>query len=191
MKISLAILATLMASTCDVSIGIRFDSSDHRHLRSKSRPDPITTPRTTTTRATTTRATTTSRTTTTSSTELIVIPTAPPPPTVKMENNCFVNNYDLKVAVQYYFDWKESAENAWGKIDNWCTSGITDMSGLFANAYDFNENITAWNTVSVTNMAGMFQNAVSKSDDKHNGTSHRVRNSFLTRKHVDLRHSLW
>ncbi|WP_353076733.1 BspA family leucine-rich repeat surface protein [Flavobacterium sp.] len=37
-----------------------------------------------------------------------------------------------------------------------CTSGITDMSGLFQNNQSFNGNISTWDTSSVTNMSSMF-----------------------------------
>jgi len=40
-----------------------------------------------------------------------------------------------------------------------CTSGITDMSGMFGNASAFNEPIGGWDTSNVTNMSGMFHEA--------------------------------
>lgn len=41
-------------------------------------------------------------------------------------------------------------------IMSWNTGNITDMSSMFYNATNFNQNIGSWNTSSVTNMAGMF-----------------------------------
>ena len=38
-----------------------------------------------------------------------------------------------------------------------CTSGITDMSGLFQNEGSFNEDISHWDVSSVTDMSEMFQ----------------------------------
>ncbi|HEY7906024.1 MAG TPA: BspA family leucine-rich repeat surface protein [Wenzhouxiangella sp.] len=38
-----------------------------------------------------------------------------------------------------------------------CTSGITDMSQLFLNEYEFNADISHWDTSSVTNMSQMFE----------------------------------
>ncbi|WPT11885.1 hypothetical protein PSENEW3n2_00005385 [Picochlorum sp. SENEW3] len=45
-----------------------------------------------------------------------------------------------------------------------CTSGITDMSGMFYRK-DFNQDIGSWDTSSVTNMAFMFFNASSFDQD--------------------------
>lgn len=45
----------------------------------------------------------------------------------------------------------------WSQLPTTCTSGITDMSNLFADLETFNENIATWDTGSVTTMKGMFQ----------------------------------
>merc|ERR1711988_949439 len=41
----------------------------------------------------------------------------------------------------------------------WDTSNVTDMGGMFYNAYKFNQPITCWNVSNVTNMGGMFKRA--------------------------------
>ena len=46
-----------------------------------------------------------------------------------------------------------------------CTSGITNMSGLFQNNQTFNQDISSWDTSSVSNMQGLFQNAGSFNQD--------------------------
>ena len=40
-----------------------------------------------------------------------------------------------------------------------CTSGITNMQGLFQNNQTFNQDISSWDTSNVNNMQGLFQNA--------------------------------
>ena len=40
-----------------------------------------------------------------------------------------------------------------------CTSGITNMQGLFQNNQTFNQDISSWDTSNVSNMQGLFQNA--------------------------------
>jgi surface protein len=44
-------------------------------------------------------------------------------------------------------------------INAWNTANVTNMSGMFYGANNFNQNISAWNTNNVTKMSGMFQNA--------------------------------
>ena len=46
-----------------------------------------------------------------------------------------------------------------------CTSGVTDMSGLFVYAYDFNQNIASWDTSHVGDMSYMFAYATSFDQD--------------------------
>ena len=46
-----------------------------------------------------------------------------------------------------------------------CTSGITNMSGLFQNNSTFNQDISSWDTSNVTNMQGLFQGASSFNQD--------------------------
>ena len=48
----------------------------------------------------------------------------------------------------------------YGNISSWNTSPVTDMSGLFANKNNFNEDISNWNTSFVTDMSGMFNYAL-------------------------------
>jgi surface protein len=46
-----------------------------------------------------------------------------------------------------------------GRMNEWNTSAVTNMGGMFRSATNFNQNIGNWNTSSVTNMAGMFLSA--------------------------------
>ena len=43
---------------------------------------------------------------------------------------------DARLAVQ--------AEAAYGKIESWDTSGVDDMSQLFKDRRDFNEDVVSW-----------------------------------------------
>ena len=70
------------------------------------------------------------------------------------------NNYDeLKEAVDLWCIDREKALPIYGHISVWDTSLITDMSNLFENKTDFNDNINNWNVSSVTDMCFMFANA--------------------------------
>ena len=44
-------------------------------------------------------------------------------------------------------------------IDQWNTSSIVDMSGLFQEYAIFNEDLSGWDTSKVTNMSSMFKDA--------------------------------
>ena len=51
---------------------------------------------------------------------------------------------------------KEEVKAIYGPIQEWDTSGVTYMSGLFAGADSFNDDIGDWDVSAVTNMNGMF-----------------------------------
>ena len=50
-------------------------------------------------------------------------------------------------------------------MSRYITSRVTDMSGLFEEAYDFNQDISAWDVSNVTNMRFMFYNAKAFNQD--------------------------
>jgi hypothetical protein len=73
-----------------------------------------------------------------------------------------LNNETIRVAVKDYLEGGEKKDTIikkYGKIEDWNTSEVTDMSGLFCQYYTFNEDISKWNTSKVTNMSGMFYRA--------------------------------
>ena len=67
-----------------------------------------------------------------------------------------INKNKLKEAVDLWCENKQEALNVYGHISNWNTSLITNMSELFQNKNDFNDNINNWDVSLVTNMECMF-----------------------------------
>ena len=49
--------------------------------------------------------------------------------------------------------------DTYGRIGTWCTTEVTDMSGLFNGHAAFNDDIGAWNTAAVTSIRGIFESA--------------------------------
>ena len=76
---------------------------------------------------------------------------------------------NIRTAVDAWLSDATAAKAKYGKIKDWDTSGVTDMSHLFCaleNGYNcntaaasFNEDIGAWDTSGVTNMHRMFDSA--------------------------------
>ena len=72
----------------------------------------------------------------------------------------FSSKEELQEAVNKYLVNPEDTElERYGAFPEWDTSAVTDMSYLFANKKDFNENISGWNIGKVKNMEGMFSGA--------------------------------
>ena len=67
------------------------------------------------------------------------------------------NKEELVTAVQLWVNDNTSALSAYGEINTWDVSLITDMSQLFyGTGWNFNDNIGNWDVSSVTNMDKMF-----------------------------------
>ena len=64
----------------------------------------------------------------------------------------FHEQYDSKY---YSFSSNEFNED----ISKWNVSNVTNMSGMFSNAYEFNQNINEWDVSNVTDMSFMFHRA--------------------------------
>ena len=62
-----------------------------------------------------------------------------------------------------------------GDISDWNVSGVTDMNHMFDYAYSFNRDLNGWNVSSVTNMNSMFHSA-----DSFNGTISKWNVSSVT-----------
>ena len=66
--------------------------------------------------------------------------------------------------LRYAFAYGSSLGST-GNMNNWDVSGVTDMTGVFANAISFNQSIGNWNLSSVTSIYQMFQGASSLNQD--------------------------
>ena len=70
-------------------------------------------------------------------------------------------------------EWIGSGENSnsytnYGHISTWDVSGVTDMSTLFQNKTNFNDDISEWDVSNVTDMRLMFDEASSFNQDIRN-----------------------
>ena len=63
---------------------------------------------------------------------------------------------ELDEAIELWFENKDKAIKIFNHISKWDTSLINDMSYLFNDKKDFNEDISKWNVSNVTNMKNMF-----------------------------------
>ena len=70
-----------------------------------------------------------------------------------------LDNESIRVAVKDYLEGgekKDAIVKRYGPIGDWNTSDVTDMSRLFWDAQNFNQDISKWDVSSVTNMIEMF-----------------------------------
>ena len=75
-----------------------------------------------------------------------------------------LDNKTIRIAVREYFSGdkeKDAIIKKYGKIEDWNTSKVTDMSKLFYDYNNFNEDISKWDTSNVTNMYFMFEDVKS------------------------------
>ena len=59
----------------------------------------------------------------------------------------FRSNKELRKAVKLFFDNKEKCERIYGKMKYWNTRKVTDMSYLFKDRREFNEDISKWSSL--------------------------------------------
>lgn len=78
-----------------------------------------------------------------------------------------ITNDNIKGFVGEWIDTGEDSEpyNTYGHISTWDVSGVTDMSTLFQNKTNFNDDISKWNVSNVTDMRLMFDGASSFNQD--------------------------
>jgi surface protein len=67
-----------------------------------------------------------------------------------------LDNITIREAVNLWCENQNTCIESFGHISNWDTSHVTDMSKLFKEKRNFNENIGSWNVSKVTNMSYMF-----------------------------------
>jgi surface protein len=72
-----------------------------------------------------------------------------------------LSDTNLALAVDEWISDPNLAVTKYGAIESWDTSRVTDMSKLFQDRADFNEDVSNWNTSAVTNMAYVFSGASS------------------------------
>jgi len=78
---------------------------------------------------------------------------------------------DLIEMLKTYNEKPANAEIKCGPIGEWVVSAITDMSALFFNLKNFNEDVSNWDTSEVTDMSFMFQGASAFDQDLNFVTS--------------------
>ena len=72
-----------------------------------------------------------------------------------------ITNDNIKDAVNLWCDNKDEAIKIYGNIGLWDVSRVTDMSNLFEDKSEFNDDISKWDVSNVTDMSGMFSKAKS------------------------------
>jgi hypothetical protein len=78
----------------------------------------------------------------------------------KTDHAVFVDNDDLKQAVDLWIADKTRAQGLYGRhVSDWNVSAVTDMSLLFRGATNFSEDLSQWDVSLVRNMSGMFHDA--------------------------------
>ena len=75
-----------------------------------------------------------------------------------------LSNESIREAVRLWRDDQAQATEKYNHINKWNTSQVTDMSKLFMNYKEFNDNISEWNVSNVIDMSYMFNKASSFKD---------------------------
>ena len=104
---------------------------------------------------------------------------------IYINNNKFESNYftpkdriELKKAVNEWCSNKEEAIIKYGNIGYWNTIYINNMTNLFYNKSQFNDNIEDWNTSNVTDMFCTFHSAKSFNQSLNNWNINNVTNMY-------------
>jgi surface protein len=79
------------------------------------------------------------------------------PSTLTNLSNLFNSKYDIAGQPVYNSIFADASNS----LASWDVSNVTNMSGMFVNAINFNRNISSWNTRKVTDFSYMFNGATS------------------------------
>jgi surface protein len=79
---------------------------------------------------------------------------------LKKRDRYAFTNADLKEAVNLWCNNRQEALERYGPISKWNTSKVTDMSNLFLDQRNFNDDISSWDVSNVTNMYRTFSGAM-------------------------------
>ena len=83
---------------------------------------------------------------------------------------------ELREGVQLWLSDESIAIIKYGHISLWNTSNVTNMSKMFYNANEFNEDIGGWDTSNVTDMCWMFDHVHMFNKDIGNWDTSNVTN---------------
>ena len=76
-----------------------------------------------------------------------------------------ITDANIQTAVDLWVSDPSAATTTYGAISTWDVSQVTDMSYLFKDKTDFNDDISNWDVSNVTNMNFMFNEASSFNQD--------------------------
>jgi len=83
---------------------------------------------------------------------------------------------ELREAVKLWLTNESKALIKYGHISLWDTSNVTNMSWMFCDAKEFNQDIGKWDTSNVTDMSDMFRGADDFNKDIGNWDTSNVTN---------------
>lgn len=79
-----------------------------------------------------------------------------------------MNDATFRQAISLWFSDRATAAIKYGSIEDWNVRYVTDMSSVFHDKKEFNDNISRWDVSSTTDMKNMFFNAESFDQDISN-----------------------
>ena len=101
--------------------------------------------------------------------------------TVKAKEGTFIGTKGLLNGVEYTLVNSNQLRNMIDNVDvtSVCTTKITDMTKMFENKNNFNQDISTWDVSNVTNMTEMFRGAYSFNQDISTWDVSNVTNMYL------------